>query len=165
MRKSEIGNSARRGADVERISRRHKYDAKVFHYANKYRSLTVAARNGVRRSYRAATVRERFFGHDLNRHHFQTPGSFPKFNIWRQVVHHRAELREVVGDVLRGAMDRATAFRHIAMWSEAHLNVSDQAQFRELAETELMALHEGNFARYQVRPAEFSAWQKKWRRG
>lgn len=80
-------------------------------------------------------------------------------------LRHRAELREVVGDVLRGAMDRATAFRHIATWSEVHLNVSDQAPFRELAETELMALHEGNFARYQVRPAEFSAWQKKWRSG
>jgi hypothetical protein len=25
------------------------------------------------------------------------------------------------------------------------------------------SLHEGNFARYRLRPAEFGAWQKTWR--
>jgi len=34
--------------------------------------------------------------------------------------------------------------------------------FREIAEDELLALHEGNFARYQVRPSEFQAWQQVW---
>jgi hypothetical protein len=32
-----------------------------------------------------------------------------------------------------------------------------------MAETELTSLHEGNFARYRLRPAEFAAWKKTWR--
>ena len=40
---------------------------------------------------------------------------------------------------------------------------ADQQRFTEVAETELMSLHEGNFARYQIRPSEFEAWQRVWR--
>lgn len=36
------------------------------------------------------------------------------------------------------------------------------AEFRDTAETELLGLHEGNFARYQIRPSEFAEWQKAW---
>lgn len=43
------------------------------------------------------------------------------------------------------------------------IDAGDQAPFREMAEAELMALHEGNFARYQIRPTEFMAWHKHWR--
>ena len=35
-------------------------------------------------------------------------------------------------------------------------------KFRDMAESELVGLHEGNFARYQIRPSEFEAWQKVW---
>jgi hypothetical protein len=31
-----------------------------------------------------------------------------------------------------------------------------------MAETELLSLYEGNFARYQIKPSEFTAWQKVW---
>lgn len=36
------------------------------------------------------------------------------------------------------------------------------AHICEIAETELLGLHEGNFARYQIRPSEFAAWQTAW---
>ncbi|MFT6776805.1 MAG: hypothetical protein ACJAV1_000717 [Paraglaciecola sp.] len=39
---------------------------------------------------------------------------------------------------------------------------SEQAKFIETVETDLMGLHEGNFARYQIRPSEFLAWQQVW---
>jgi hypothetical protein len=29
-------------------------------------------------------------------------------------------------------------------------------------EAELASLHEGNFARYQIRPSEFAAWRRVW---
>jgi hypothetical protein len=32
----------------------------------------------------------------------------------------------------------------------------------EVAETELMALHEGNIARYRLRPSEYQAWHAIW---
>jgi hypothetical protein len=31
-----------------------------------------------------------------------------------------------------------------------------------MVESELLDLHEGNYARYEIRPAEFAAWQKIW---
>jgi hypothetical protein len=30
-------------------------------------------------------------------------------------------------------------------------------------ETEIMSLHEGNIARYRLRPAEYRAWRENWR--
>jgi hypothetical protein len=36
----------------------------------------------------------------------------------------------------------------------------DRAKFIEVVETELLSLHEGNIARYRIRPSEFVAWKK-----
>ena len=41
----------------------------------------------------------------------------------------------------------------------------DRGAFREVAETALLGLHEGNFARYAIRLGEFAAWQKAWNPG
>jgi len=35
---------------------------------------------------------------------------------------------------------------------------------KEIAENELLGLHEGNFARYLIAPAEFEAWRQVWHR-
>lgn len=35
--------------------------------------------------------------------------------------------------------------------------------FADLAEAELDGMHEGNFARYRIRPSEFAAWRAVWR--
>ena len=77
-------------------------------------------------------------------------------------LRHRAALRAVVAEVVQGRMDRKTAAAHIASWATAHLDESDRAAFREVAENELLGLHEGNFARYSIRPREFTAWQEIW---
>jgi len=77
-------------------------------------------------------------------------------------LRHRDALRAVVAEVVQGRMDRKTAAAHIASWVTAHLEESDRAAFREVAEAELLGLHEGNFARYPIRPGEFTAWQEIW---
>lgn len=77
-------------------------------------------------------------------------------------LRHRDALRAVVAEVVQGRMDRKTAAAHIASWAMAHLEENDRPTFREVAETELLSLHEGNFARYPIRPAEFTAWQEIW---
>jgi hypothetical protein len=61
-------------------------------------------------------------------------------------------------------MDQKAAAAHIAAWSARHLPEAERARFVEVAETELMSIHEGNFARYQVRPRDFEAWQAVWLR-
>jgi Fic/DOC family protein len=76
---------------------------------------------------------------------------------------HKAALRQIVGDVVRGRMDKKNAASYIAAWVEKNgIDAAEREKFRDLAESELVSLHEGNFARYQIRPSEFEAWQEAW---
>jgi Fic/DOC family len=77
-------------------------------------------------------------------------------------LRYRERLRDIVRDVVRGPMDRKTARAHLAATAREDIPAADQEQFIEVAETELLGLHEGNFARYQVRPSEFAAWRLIW---
>jgi len=38
---------------------------------------------------------------------------------------------------------------------------NDREQFLKIAKEEIAALHEGNYARYRLRPNEFKGWQKR----
>jgi len=75
---------------------------------------------------------------------------------------HREALHQLVGDVVRRRMDRKEASAHIAEWVKSNIAANEQGRFREMAESDLLSLHEGNFARLQVRPSEFAAWQIAW---
>lgn len=77
-------------------------------------------------------------------------------------LRHRAALQALVGEVVRGCMDRKVASAHIASWVQKNIEEPDRARFREIAERELLGLHEGNFARYRIRPSEFAEWQEGW---
>jgi hypothetical protein len=79
-------------------------------------------------------------------------------------LRHRTALREVVGAVIRGRMDKRQATAHVSAWMQEHIDPLERDRFRETAESELLSLHEGNFARYQIRPSEFTAWQEAWYR-
>jgi hypothetical protein len=71
-------------------------------------------------------------------------------------------LRQLVGEVVRNRMNRKMAAVEITSWAEKNIAAEDRERFREMAETEILGLHEGNFARYQIRPSEFAAWQTAW---
>jgi len=76
---------------------------------------------------------------------------------------HRAALRQIIGEVIRGRMDKKAAAAFITAWVEKNgIAEAQREKFRDMAESELVSLHEGNFARYQIRPSEFEAWQKVW---
>ena len=49
--------------------------------------------------------------------------------------------------------------------TEAAKQVDDsaRARFIEVVETELLSLHEGNIARFRLRPGEFATWRGQWR--
>jgi hypothetical protein len=74
-------------------------------------------------------------------------------------LRHRTALRQIVSDVVRGRTNRMAAGTHITYWVGENIAPDEREQFREAAETELLSLHEGNFARYGIRPSEFAAWQ------
>lgn len=77
---------------------------------------------------------------------------------------YRNELRELVGSVVRELMNRELAFEFVASWANDNVSAEDVEGFREMVETELLSLHEGNFARYQIRPSEFRAWSEPWQK-
>lgn len=78
-------------------------------------------------------------------------------------LQHRAALRNIVGEVIRARMDRKAAAAHVAKWTQENVAPADRDRFREIAESELLGLHEGNHARYEIRPAEFAGWQQVWK--
>ncbi|MGA9720306.1 MAG: hypothetical protein WBQ79_18655, partial [Acidobacteriaceae bacterium] len=78
---------------------------------------------------------------------------------------HREALRQVVSEVVRRGMNRRGAIAYIAEWAQQHIAAAEQEPFRETAEAALINLHEGNFARYQIRPSEFAQWKLGWAAG
>jgi hypothetical protein len=59
-------------------------------------------------------------------------------------------------------LDGRAAAARIEAWAARRIDESDRTAFRDVAETEPLALREGNFAPYAIRPAEFAAWQQVW---
>lgn len=77
-------------------------------------------------------------------------------------LRYRAPLRTLIGELVRAQSSRAAATTRIAARSNEVIPVEDRSRFVDIVESELTSLHEGNFARYQIRPSEFSAWRKVW---
>ena len=77
-------------------------------------------------------------------------------------MRHRAALRELVAAVVRERMNKKEAALRVTAWALDRIAEEDRQRFSELAERELLALHEGNFARYGVRPSQFAAWMERW---
>ena len=79
-------------------------------------------------------------------------------------LRHRDALREVVARIVREGMGEGAAYGYIASEAEARVGQADREAFRDLAERELLGLHEGNFARHGITPTEFEAWRQRWTR-
>ena len=77
-------------------------------------------------------------------------------------LRHREALRQIVGEIVRNRLDVESAARRVAAWAEANVEAGDRARFIETAETELLGLHEGNYARYRVSASEYDAWREAW---
>lgn len=78
-------------------------------------------------------------------------------------LRYRDLLIKTVAEIVRRPMDKQSAIALIRQHAAENIAPEDAAKFIEVAETELMSLHEGNFARYRLRPSEFNAWKKVWR--
>jgi hypothetical protein len=65
--------------------------------------------------------------------------------------------------VVRQGMSKRMTASYVQQYASKHLLTGDQKRFVEIAETELMYLHEGSIARYKLRPSEYLAWQEMWK--
>ena len=78
-------------------------------------------------------------------------------------LRYRALIAEVVADVVRAGLDRKGAAERVRQGAAEQVPLDDRNRFVEVVETEIMSLHEGNIARYRLRPAEYRAWRESWR--
>jgi len=76
---------------------------------------------------------------------------------------YRPLIAELVATVVREGMDKRAATALVRQRAAEQVPPEDQARFVEVVETEIMSLHEGNIARYRLRPAEYHTWRQGWR--
>lgn len=76
---------------------------------------------------------------------------------------YRDVIRPLVAEIVSNAIPPDEA--GILIRSETlRLPIEDQQKFIETVDTELLSLHDGNFARYYIRPMEFKKWKEVWGR-
>lgn len=63
--------------------------------------------------------------------------------------------------ILNHKMDKRAAAAFVKQ-TAARSVADNAARFIEVVEKELLSLHEGNIARYRLRPGEFAHWQEVW---
>ncbi len=76
---------------------------------------------------------------------------------------YRNQIRILIGRIIQEEINSQRASALIKTQA-GELPDADQAQFIEAVETEILAIHEGNFARYRISPKEFERWKSSWRK-
>lgn len=77
-------------------------------------------------------------------------------------VRYRNLIRQTVCEVVQNKMNKLEASQFISNFAEKNIPAEDRNRFIEVTEIEVVSLHEGNFARFKVRPSEFFDWQRGW---
>ena len=77
-------------------------------------------------------------------------------------IQYRALITQTVADVVRGKLNQQEAIALIRRCADEHMPEVDRARFVEVTESQVMALHEGNIARFRLRPSEFQSWVQGW---
>jgi hypothetical protein len=75
---------------------------------------------------------------------------------------YREELRGAVAEVVQQKLTKREASKFIEHFASHNIPEVDRARFVESAEAELISMHEGNFARFRIRPSQFFAWKAIW---
>jgi len=78
-------------------------------------------------------------------------------------LRYRQQIGQFVRGVVQDGMDKRAAAKWIAMQVTQDIPQDDQHRFVEVVETEISNLHEGNIARYRLRPSEFDVWKRDWK--
>lgn len=74
---------------------------------------------------------------------------------------YRYATKKIISEIVSQALPQGDASAMIKM-KAAQIDENDQPKFIETVETELLALHEGNFARYYISPSQFARWKEIW---
>ena len=74
---------------------------------------------------------------------------------------YRVAIRTLMHEIVSSALPYKEAKELIENKAIA-IGGKDRVTFKEVIETELMSLHEGNIARYSLRPSEYKHWKDIW---
>jgi Fic family protein len=74
---------------------------------------------------------------------------------------YRSAIQHAVREIISNQMNKTQAVSKIRELSDNIPRV-DKSKFIEVVERELQSLHEGNIARYQIRPIEYENWVRTW---
>lgn len=77
-------------------------------------------------------------------------------------MRYRNFIYEAVAEVVLGCMDKKQAVAELRQKAEICVPAQDRLHFIEVVEIELRSLHEGNIARFRLRPSEYEKWRKTW---
>lgn len=73
---------------------------------------------------------------------------------------YRSEIHEIIRTLILEKVSGTQVVARIQNLLEAKVPASDADELFKLIETEILSLHEGNIARFKVRPGEFQEWKK-----
>jgi len=74
---------------------------------------------------------------------------------------YRGDIRGVIREIIINSLPIEEAGAFIDTYAE-RIPMADRARFKEVVDTELLSMHEGNFARYGVTPLQFYSWKRVW---
>jgi DNA-binding transcriptional ArsR family regulator len=76
---------------------------------------------------------------------------------------YRQVIRSLISEVVSSGMSQDATSVFIEQ-SALNIPENDRNKFVEYVETDLLSLHEGNFARYYISRSEFARWKDAWRK-
>lgn len=74
-------------------------------------------------------------------------------------LRYRNEIGDLVREIVRGKMTWDAADRYTEEMAAQAITVEDRKRFLSTVKVELRSLHDGNIARYRLRPREFADWK------
>ena len=77
-------------------------------------------------------------------------------------LQHRALIKNTISEIVKERNNKRQATAYIRSVANESLTEKVRMRFLEVVETELMSLHEGNIARYKIRPSELNLWLETW---
>lgn len=78
-------------------------------------------------------------------------------------LRYRKVLIDCIGEIVRqvGRGKISDIDEALSRFTNDFVEAPDRKQFLKISKEEIAALHEGNFARYRIRPSEFDDWQNR----
>ncbi len=78
------------------------------------------------------------------------------------IERYDAIIKNTIHQIVYQKNTKEQAITMINILAEKELPEEDRTHFIDVIHTELLALHDGNIAKYKIKPAEFYDWQKIW---